>query len=85
MMMGEEGMMMEDEMLDSSEVGEDEWANLEIASVDSAAAAAEFLASNGIDRVLFDTDKSNLYWRSENALKAQSRFLAANARLFNRH
>ena len=77
MMMGEEdGMMMGE--LGSSEVGEDEWASLEIAAAETPEAAAQYMATNGFDRVFFDTNESDLYWRSENALKAQARYLAAN-------
>ena len=77
MMMGEEdGMMMGD--LASSEVGEDEWASLEIAAAETPEDAAQYMATNGFDRVFFDTNQSDLYWRSENALKAQARYLAAN-------
>ncbi len=79
MMMEEEGMMMgEEDELSTSEIGEDEWANLTINQADTPDAAAQFMATNGFDRVFFDTDRSELYWRSENALKAQARFLEAN-------
>ena len=79
MMMGEEdGMMMGEGELGTSEVGEDEWASLEIAAAETPEAAAQFMATNGFDRVFFDTNQSDLYWRSENALKAQARYLEAN-------
>ena len=77
MMMGEDGMMMDGELA-SSEIGEDEWASLEIAAAETPEAAAQYMATNGFDRVFFDTNQSDLYWRSENALKAQARYLAAN-------
>lgn len=84
MMMGEDGMMGGDEsagygVLINSDVGADQWASLEIAKVDTASAAAEFMTSNGFDRGGFDTNSSELYWATENALKAQARFLADNA------
>ena len=65
-------------VLASMPTGDDEWAELEITKVDSAEAGQDFIATNGFDRVNYDTDSSDLYWRAENALKAQARFLQEN-------
>ena len=78
---GGDGYVDEDSgfgVLASMPVGDDEWAELEMTKADSAEAAQDFITTNGFDRVAYDTDGSGLYWRAENALKAQARFLQAN-------
>lgn len=86
-MMGEEmemgDAMMSDEgagydVLANSTEGEDQWASIEIIAADSAESASEFMTSNGFDRGRFDTNSSELYWVTQNALKAQARFLEEN-------